>query len=70
MINEDLKQKIDSLVMLRKMSGLTQETISKMTGVSRSNIANFERGYINNMYLYDFYLTKFGGNEDAKKTKR
>lgn len=70
MINQDLKSKIDSLVMLRKMSGLTQEAVSKMTGVSRSNIANFERGYINNMYLYDFYLNKFGGSGNEKKQNR
>lgn len=68
MINQDLRSKIYSLVLLRKKSGLTQKAISEMTGVSRSNIANFERGFVNNMYLYDFYLNQFGGsgNEKAK----
>lgn len=66
MINQELKQKILSLVILRKKSGLTQKDISEMTGVSRSNIANFERGFINNMYLYDFYLDRFGGSGNEK----
>ena len=34
-----------------------------MTGVSRSHIANFESGRVNNMYLYDFYINKFGGGK-------
>lgn len=70
MINENLKQKIESLAMLRKMSGLTQENISDMTGVSRSNIANFERGFVNNMYLYDFYVSKFGGVDNGHENEQ
>lgn len=68
MINQDLRLKIFALVLLRKKAGFTQKAISEMTGVSRSNIANFERGFVNNMYLYDFYLNQFGGsgNEKAK----
>lgn len=66
MINQDLRSKIYSLVLLRKKSGLTQKAISEMTGVSRSNIANFERGFVNNMYLYDFYLNQFGGSGNEK----
>lgn len=67
MLNDDLRSKIYALVLLRKKSGLTQKAISEMTGVSRSNIANFERGFINNMYLYDFYLNKFGGSNEKTK---
>lgn len=70
MINQDLRSKIFSLVLLRKKSGLTQKAISEMTGVSRSNIANFERGFVNNMYLYDFYLNKFGGSGNEKTKNR
>ena len=70
MMNQDLRSKIYSLVVLRKKSGLTQKAISEMTGVSRSNIANFERGFVNNMYLYDFYLDRFGGSGNEKKQNR
>lgn len=68
MVNEELKRKIAELVIARKKSGYTQKDIWLITGVSRSNVANFERGIVNNMYLYDFYLNKFGGsgNEKAK----
>lgn len=69
MINEELRQKVAGLVVRRKEAGFTQLNISDMTGVSRSNIANFERGFVNNMYLYDFYVTKFGGIEDGKAAK-
>ena len=70
MINEELRQKVAGLVIRRKAAGLTQLNISDMTGVSRSNIANFERGFVNNMYLYDFYVSNFGGIEDGKETKQ
>ena len=69
MINEELRRKVADLVVRRKKAGFTQLNISDMTGVSRSNIANFERGIINNMYLYDFYITKFGGINDGKTAK-
>lgn len=58
----DIKDKIHDLAVKRKEI-MTQDQVSKMTGVSRSNVANFERGRINNMYLYDFYLTVFGGDK-------
>lgn len=58
-----IREKIREMVIERKKT-CTQEEVSKMTGVSRSNIANFEAGRVNNMYLYDFYLTKFGGTGD------
>ena len=69
MINDELRRKVADLVIMRKNAGFTQLNISDMTGVSRSNIANFERGFVDNMYLYDFYVTKFGGIEDGKATK-
>ena len=62
----EVKDKLSILVQNRKRS-CTQLEVSKMTGVSRSHIANFESGRVNNMYLYDFYLTKFGGLEDVVK---
>lgn len=62
----EVKQRIHNLVENRRKT-CTQLEVSKMTGVSRSHIANFERGIVNNMYLYDFYLTKFGGSENADK---
>lgn len=52
-------------MVIERKKTCTQEEVSKMTGVSRSNIANFEAGRVNNMYLYDFYLTKFGGPGDG-----
>lgn len=62
----ELKERIHNLVENRRKT-CTQMEVAKMTGVSRSHIANFERGIVNNMYLYDFYLTKFGGPENANK---
>lgn len=62
----EVKQRIHNLVENRRKT-CTQLEVAKMTGVSRSHIANFERGIVNNMYLYDFYLTKFGGPENADK---
>lgn len=62
----ELKERIQGLVENRRRI-CTQMEVAKMTGVSRSHIANFERGIVNNMYLYDFYLTKFGGSENADK---
>lgn len=62
----EINEKIKLLVEKRKKT-CTQMDVSIMTGVSRPNIANFERGRVNNMYLYDFYLTKFGGSEDDVK---
>ena len=55
-----IQERIKELVEERKKT-CTQLEVSLLTGVSRSNIANFEAGRVNNMYLYDFYLTKFGG---------
>lgn len=60
----EVKEKIKRLVENRKHQ-CTQLEVSKMTGVSRSHIANFESGRVNNMYLYDFYINKFGGGMDA-----
>lgn len=70
MINEELRQKVAGLVVRRKEAGYTQLNISDMTGVSRSNIANFERGFVNNMYLYDFYVSRFGGIDNGEETKQ
>lgn len=70
MINEELRQKVTDLVIRRKASGLTQLNISDMTGFSRSNIANFERGFVNNMYLYDFYVSRFGGVDNGHENEQ
>lgn len=70
MINEELRRKIAELTIARKKSGYTQKDIWLITGVSRSNVANFERGIVNNMYLYDFYINKFGGSGNEKKQNR
>ena len=56
----EIKEKIKRLVEERKKT-CTQLEVAMMTGVSRPNVANFEAGRVNNMYLYDFYITKFGG---------
>ena len=59
----ELKDKIKILAMERKKA-FTQSEVSRMTGVSRSNISNFEKGRVNNAYLYDFYLSHFGGSKN------
>lgn len=59
----ELKDKIKILTEERKKT-CTQSEVSKMTGVSRSNISNFENGRVNNAYLYDFYLSHFGGSKN------
>ena len=58
---------LKSLVEIRKKN-CSQLEVAQMTGVSRPHIANFEAGRVNNMYLYDFYLYKFGGSLNEKKT--
>lgn len=63
----NLTEKLNYMVEKRKQL-FTQEQISKMTGVSRSHISNFENGRVNNMYLYDFYMNAFmKGDCDDKK---
>jgi len=59
----DLKDRIKLLSAERKKK-YTQLEVSKMTGVSRSHIANFESGRVNNAYLYDFYINHFKEPED------
>lgn len=59
----DLKCRIEQLAVNRKKK-CTQLEVSKMTGVSRSHIANFENGRVNNAYLYDFYINHFGGPDN------
>lgn len=44
---------------VRKDKKITQIEMSKITGVSRPNIANFENGRVNNMYLYNMYRSMF-----------
>lgn len=61
----DINEKIKLLVNERKKK-FSQLEVSKMTGVSRSHIANFENLRVNNMYLYDFYLNQFGGSLNEK----
>ena len=60
----EIKERIHDMVENRRKT-CTQKEVAEMTGVSRSHIANFERGIVNNMYLYDFYLNKFGGSRNA-----
>lgn len=62
MNKKEIYDKIRAASFNRKKQKFTQEDVSKMTGVSRSNISNFERGLVNNMYLYSFYMDKFGGD--------
>ena len=62
MNRKEIYDKIQVMAFNRKKRHITQEAVSKMTGVSRSNISNFERGIVNNMYLYEFYLNNFGGS--------
>lgn len=59
---DELKKKIKRMAELRKLK-YTQDEISKMTGVSRPHISNFEQGRVNNMYLYDFYINMFEKGE-------
>lgn len=59
-IEKETKEQIKKWVEVRRKRKLTQEDISKITGVSRPNIANFERLRVNNMYLYSFYHNMFG----------
>ena len=61
MNRKEIFDKIQQMAFERKKRHITQEAVSKMTCVSRSNISNFERGLVNNMYLYDFYQKMFGG---------
>lgn len=61
----EINEKIKLLVDERKKK-FSQLEVSKMTGVSRSHIANFENLRVNNMYLYDFYLNQFGGSLNEK----
>ena len=56
--NETLKN-IKRWVEIRKVKGITQKEMSKISGVSRSHIANFEGLRVNNMYLYNLYHDMF-----------
>lgn len=57
-MKQEMVNKIRELAIKRK-SVMTQKEMSEVSGVSRSNIANFEAGRVNNMYLYDLYLDMF-----------
>lgn len=54
----NLQDKIKKLAAARKKI-MTQKEMSELSGISRSNIANFEAGRVNNMYLYDLYISMF-----------
>lgn len=54
----NLQDKIKKLAAARKKL-MTQKEMSEISGISRSNIANFEAGRVNNMYLYDLYISMF-----------
>ena len=58
-IQQETMNQISDWVKIRREKGITQEEMSKMSGVSRSNIANFERHRVNNMYLFNFYKMMF-----------
>ena len=53
------QDQIRNWVKIRQERKITQEEISKITGVSRSHIANFENLRVNNMYLYNYYRSLF-----------
>ena len=63
MINEknktEVHENIKRWVKVRRSKRITQKEISRMTGLSRSHIANFEALRINNMFLYNFYHNMF-----------
>lgn len=59
----NLQDKIKKLASARKKI-MTQKEMSELSGISRSNIANFEAGRVNNMYLYDLYISMFKENID------
>lgn len=58
-IKRKTEEDIRKWVQIRKEKKITQEEISKITGVSRSNIANFENLRVNNMYLFNYYRNLF-----------
>lgn len=58
-IEKETKDNIKRWVKSRRSKKITQNEIAKMTGMSRSNVANFERLRVNNMFLYNFYHNMF-----------
>ena len=44
---------------IRRAKKITQVEMAKLSGLSRPNIANFENGRVNNMYLYNLYRSMF-----------
>lgn len=58
-IEKETRDNIKRWVRARKSRHITQLEVSKMTGMSRSHIANFERLRVNNMFLYNFYYNMF-----------
>lgn len=58
-IEKETRDNIKRWVRARKSKHITQLEVSKMTGMSRSHIANFERLRVNNMFLYNFYHNMF-----------
>lgn len=58
-IEKETKEQIKKWVEVRKQKKLTQMDMAKITGVSRPNIANFERLRVNNMYLFNCYHDMF-----------
>ena len=55
-IEKETLDQIRRWAKVRKDKKITQIEMSKITGVSRPNIANFENGRVNNMYLYNMYM--------------
>lgn len=58
-IEKETLAQIKRWAKVRKERKITQIEMSKITGVSRPNIANFENGRVNNMYLYNMYRSMF-----------
>lgn len=58
-IEKETLDQIRRWAKVRKDKKITQIEMSKITGVSRPNIANFENGRVNNMYLYNMYRSMF-----------
>ena len=58
-IEKETRDNIKRWVKARRSKHITQNEVAKMTGMSRSHVANFERLRVNNMFLYNFYHNMF-----------
>ena len=58
-IQKETLTQIKRWAKVRRSMKITQVEMAKLSGVSRPNIANFENGRVNNMYLYNLYRSMF-----------